>query len=255
MYALLLARADRADLGIWRLAGAGTSAAASPTWQRVLPPIIGVDPVADQRIGPTWATTLAWGTDGTRLAVQSCGIEECRTRILDPASGTVQALAEDDQGPLVALAGDWLVTWEACNGRPCTIRRIRVTGGTPESLAVGAGSVATSLTASGLRIALEVTDGPGIGIMSVDPAGGTRRLIRAGTADTTLRLVASGAETTAGASVPAGWLLLTAEGQPPSGALSLGGSPAIQAAPVLIRADDGRTLSLVTTVSPSEVPK
>src|SRR5687768_16410423 len=56
---------------------------------------------ASEHFGPTFGTELRWSLDGGSLAVQSCGIANCRTRILDTQTGVVATVDEPGHGPLV----------------------------------------------------------------------------------------------------------------------------------------------------------
>lgn len=122
-------RATRADLGIFRrpLAGRGPA-------ERLLPPI-----PADVRFGPTWTTEFAWDLDGRRLAVQSCGAIACRTRVVDPVTGSARLIADPSHGDLIGFAGDRMVLHEACGGLPCAIVAVDVTTGEAMTLLPEAG--------------------------------------------------------------------------------------------------------------------
>ena len=69
-------RVTRADEGIWRRPVAGDPS------ERVLPGL-----PANGRFGPTFVTELSWAADG-RLGISSCGERACRTRVMDPATGS-----------------------------------------------------------------------------------------------------------------------------------------------------------------------
>lgn len=68
--------------------------------------------------GPTFGTSLHWSVDGRTLAVQSCGISSCRTRILDVAASKVATYDSEGQGDLIGLTADHLVTFGDCPGEP-----------------------------------------------------------------------------------------------------------------------------------------
>jgi hypothetical protein len=122
-------RDTRADLGVFER----PLAARAPV-RRILGPI-----GADARFGPTWTTELAWSTDGRRLAVQSCGGEACRTRILDRTDRTVDLVADPDLGDMVGLAGTRLVVRAACGGLPCALIAVDIADGTQVTLHPEAG--------------------------------------------------------------------------------------------------------------------
>ena len=67
--------------------------------------------------GPTFGTELRWSVDGTALAVQSCGIGSCRTRILDTLSGLIESI-DEPHGPLIGLTGRSLFAFEDLHGLP-----------------------------------------------------------------------------------------------------------------------------------------
>lgn len=139
-------RLTRADLGVWERRLDGTSP------RRILPGIA-IDPA----YGPTFATELAWGTDG-RLAVVSCGEVRCRARVVDPATGGVAAVT--DVGQLVGLSGDTLVVQRSCAGLPCAVEAIRLATGSRRIVVDEAGLAALGGPARD-RVVWEATDGSG----------------------------------------------------------------------------------------------
>jgi hypothetical protein len=118
LYLHAVGAGDRTDLGVQRVDLAyGTTSAA-------LPPLAAASP-----FGVTFATALRWSLDGDALAVQSCGIAACRTRVLELASGTVETFADSYQGQIVGLTAAKLVTFDACPDLPCGLAAIdRPTG-------------------------------------------------------------------------------------------------------------------------------
>ena len=98
-------RRTREDLGVWRRSTRGGTA---------VPVLPGLAP--DTRHGPTFATDLRWASDG-RLAVASCGELACRTRVVDPATGTVVATA--GTGPVVGVLDSRVIAFDVCPGFPC----------------------------------------------------------------------------------------------------------------------------------------
>ncbi|HEY4751868.1 MAG TPA: hypothetical protein VIH37_01195, partial [Candidatus Limnocylindrales bacterium] len=102
-------RMTRRDLGVWRRAiGAGAAPATL-----ALPGL-----AASAGDGPTYSTSLLAGGDG-RLVVGSCGEHTCRTRVLDPASGSVAAV--EGIGPALAVSGQQLVALAVCDALPCPL--------------------------------------------------------------------------------------------------------------------------------------
>jgi hypothetical protein len=153
-------RATRADQGIFQRHLTGRRQA-----DRLLPPI-----PADVRFGPTWTTELAWDIDGRRLVVQSCGAIACRTRVVDPASGSTQLIADQGHGDLIGLAGDRLVLHEACGGLPCAIVAVDVTTGDQMTLLPEAGQAVLAHRAGGPPVLVAETgsDGRDLHAMRLD---------------------------------------------------------------------------------------
>jgi len=75
----------------------------------------------DNRFGLNFATQLGWSADGTTLFAQSCGAEQCRTRLLNVASGAIMTFDADGQGPIIGVTARHLVTYAACGGLPCAV--------------------------------------------------------------------------------------------------------------------------------------
>ncbi len=111
---------SRSDAGVTRYAMDGSEVT------QVVPPL-----PDDARFGLTFATQLGLATDGTALFVQSCGVAQCRTRVLDLSSGLISTFDGDGQGPIIGLTPDHLVSYGACGGLPCTVLSLdRTTGET-----------------------------------------------------------------------------------------------------------------------------
>lgn len=105
-----VSRVHRADLGVFR------RSLVVDRERRILPPI-----PPDRRFGPTWSTEFTWSLDGRHVAVQSCGAEACRTRVMDATGGDRWAIGDPDHGDLIGFAGDRLLLYAACGGFPCPI--------------------------------------------------------------------------------------------------------------------------------------
>jgi hypothetical protein len=90
-----------------------------------------VEPLPESDVfGPTFATTLGWSLADDELAVQSCGADRCRTRVLDATSGTVQTYADAGHGSLIGFDRSTLVVYDTCHWAPCAVLAInRDTGG------------------------------------------------------------------------------------------------------------------------------
>ncbi|HJP88222.1 MAG TPA: hypothetical protein VJ850_04240 [Candidatus Limnocylindrales bacterium] len=157
IYAHLVQRETRIDLGVFKVAGDDPDTAL----ERV------VEPLAPQPdLGPIWATELRLNDDGTALAVQSCSDQGCMTRVVALAAfgrpiTIVRGNAKDStnsQGSIIGFAGSRIITWAFCAGMPCPIQAWTAGSGKPTNLvdrAVGAG-----VTRDG-RFLLYVTDASG----------------------------------------------------------------------------------------------
>jgi hypothetical protein len=161
-------RVTRADRGVWRRPLDG----APP--RRILAPI-----APDGRFGRTWTTALAWSSDGSSLAVQTCGEVACRTRLLDPATGHVRLIADPRLGELVGLSPDRLVVRGACRGLPCPIVSVRLRDGGTTILEPAAGKAVWSADASG-RPAIVYESGASGGVLrAIGPDGHDARTLPA----------------------------------------------------------------------------
>jgi hypothetical protein len=117
LYVHGVAAADRSDRGVRRV-DLATGAS-----RVVVPPV-----AASDEFGATFATVLHWSLAGDDLAVQSCGFEACRTRVLNAAGGTIET-ADRPHGQLVGLTKDWLVAFDLCPDLPCALESVdRATG-------------------------------------------------------------------------------------------------------------------------------
>ena len=94
-----------------------------------------VEPLAESaEYGRTFATTLAWRADGAELAIQSCGFSRCRTRVLELASGDVQALDREPHGQLIGFDANSLYAFDTCHWAPCAVVAIERASGTSRVL-------------------------------------------------------------------------------------------------------------------------
>jgi hypothetical protein len=192
LYEFRVRRSDRADLGVWRRVAGEAQA------ERILPPV-----EADAAFGRTWATTLHWATDGRRLVVSSCGEVACRFRILDPADGRVETVADPSHGSLLGLDGDDLLLRAACRGLPCAVLQVDVPTGRTTVVDAAAGAVALSS---------DPDRGPALVADDRDIGGGLRRLAIDGRASTAWhsgsddRLMVPGPDS--GVELPPGWIAL-----------------------------------------------
>jgi hypothetical protein len=199
IYEFRVDRATRAELGVWR-----RDLRTPSTAVRVLPSI-----APDARFGRTWSTELAWSIDGSRLAVQSCGESACRTRILDPSSGLVQAVADPDLGALVGLTRDRLVVHAACRGLPCPLVAVALADGNRTVLDPAAGLAAMALDADRESRVVYEAGSAAAQLRSVRPDGADARTLPTGS--TAVRLVPGGRGAMIGVEVGPEWLALVRE--------------------------------------------
>ena len=203
IYEMRVDRTTRADLGIWArpLDGSGPAV-------RVLEPI-GVD----DRFGPTFTTEFSWELSGSSLAIQSCGEAACRTRVFEPATEALRALAEPDLGGLVGLEGDVLVSYAACPGLPCPIVGTDLTTGARAVLADAGGAAVVVATTDGPRLVHEVVAERGVELHAVALDGSAATDV--GPMLSGVRLQPSAPAATSGTRIPIGWVLLGPDGRIP----------------------------------------
>lgn len=185
-------RATRADEGVWRRPLTGGQAA------RVLAGL----PV-DGRFGPTFVTELSWAPDG-RLGVASCGKRACRTRVVDIASGRVDAFG--DTGPLVGVHGNRAVVHGACAGLPCPLEAVDLRTGRRTVLVEDAGLASVDGAGTG-RLVFETADGS---LAVLDLGSGRRSAVRM---DGRLLPVRRSSAATSGAETPDGAVLVAPDGR------------------------------------------
>lgn len=148
-------RVGRRDNGVQRI---DLASAASTL---VVPPL----PPSDA-VGPTFATELRWSLDGNALAVQSCGFEACRTRVLSIDSGSVATFDAPGQGALIGLTSQHLLTLGACAGLPCSV------------LSIDLSTAATSVLADAAWSATLASGPDGSGVVTIDTDAGTTEVIQ-----------------------------------------------------------------------------
>lgn len=194
-----LDRATRASLGIWRRALDG----GPPV--RIVPPI-----TSDERFGRTFSTELSWTDDG-RLVVQSCGAVSCRTRILALDLGTSATAVDDpDQGELIGVSGDLLVTYAACPGLPCAIVATELLTGTQRTLTELAGLARLVADPDGVRLVHEVDESGSGRLRSVALVGSTERAVSLGD---DLVVAPPPSRSRSAIALPPGWLLVSPDGR------------------------------------------
>jgi hypothetical protein len=113
VFAHLVTRETRSDLGTWRMSGMAPDAKR----ERI------VAPLAQQPdLGPVWATELRLDAGAANLAVQSCSDQGCLIRVASlGAVGVPVVVRGPEQGAIVGFAGTRLVTWTRCAGLPCSV--------------------------------------------------------------------------------------------------------------------------------------
>lgn len=185
-------RATRADEGVWRRPLTGEQPV------RVLP---GVRP--DGRFGPTFVTELSWSADG-RLGVASCGERSCRTRVVEPATGRVEAF--EGTGPLLGVHGDRAVVRAACAGLPCPVEAVDLRTGRRSVLVDISGPAALDGSNAGALV-FETADGS---LAVLDLGTGRRSAVGA---ELGLLPVRRTSAATSGADTPDGSVLIAVGGR------------------------------------------
>jgi hypothetical protein len=143
-------RAGRADAGVTRYElETGRSL-------QVVPPL----PPSDD-IGPIFGTELHWSTDGNALAVQSCGISNCVSRVLDTRTGGIAIYDAQGQGEFIVLTGTHLVTFADCAGLPGAVLSADLATGAMTTLADEAFGVTLTATDTG-RATVAITTAAGV---------------------------------------------------------------------------------------------
>ncbi len=185
-------RVTRADLGVWqRTRDAGEA-------NRPFLALPGVAP--DNVSGPTFVTDLAVASDG-RLVVTSCGELTCRTRAVDPATGSVASV--NGTGPALGVSGRRLVAMAACSSLPCPVETRDLVSGASSRVAVADGLGVLG----GPDDALVVLQAAGsINVSSL--AGGDETMVAVGLAP-----IPRGSTATSGAETPPGTVVLTPDGR------------------------------------------
>ncbi len=236
-----LDRLTRTDLGVVRIRGDRLAGGAAVDIDAVGEPAVPPLP-ADERFGPTWATRMISSADGGTLAIQSCGATECRTRLLEMATGGVVTVDEPPHGELIGLVDGALVAWAACHGLPCPIVRIDAATGEMRTLSDAATAAVLVDGDERTRIVVEEPRAGGWMLALVDPADATRRMLPSPNG---LRLRPHRGGRTEGAELPDGWLRLV-PGDSSGPAWGTDGN-----AGLLLRTDDARTADPAT--DPTEV--
>jgi hypothetical protein len=141
-------RATRADAGLVRYDLQSGAAA------QVVAPL-----QPSEEFGPVFGTDLRWSVDGGALAIQSCGMSACLTRVLNLWTGSLRAYAAPGQGAFVALTTDHLVTYAACGGLPCDVLSADLVTGDVNVLASGAIDVLITPVDSSASLKIQTSTG------------------------------------------------------------------------------------------------
>jgi hypothetical protein len=194
-------RESRADLGTWRYAADGSGQ----------PTLVGPALQPDPKRGPNWTTDLRLDGDGNLLAIQSCTDTSCLTRVFDLRKGLVPvATLEGEQGSMIGLTSEGLLTWDQCLGLPCGI--VHWTLPTGASVVVVARAESAAVSANG-KFLVAVTDASVGGIVRVDLESGAVKGIRG--VNRNERLVSGGVLATQGIQLRPDEVGLAAEGTNP----------------------------------------
>jgi hypothetical protein len=141
LYVHSVSKAGRADAGVTRYdLATGASELVVPA----------LKPVA--QIGPIFGTDLRWSLDGAALAVQSCGVRSCLTRVLDITSRDVATYAGRGQGAFIGLTSRHLVTFGTCPGLPCSVASTDLATGSVEVVAEEAFDATVTPTQDGAAL-------------------------------------------------------------------------------------------------------
>jgi hypothetical protein len=171
VFAHVVARDTRADLGTFRIARTGSA------WSATLAagPLTGA---LATEVGQVFGTGLAVDAGSRHLAVQSCTDLACLTRVFDLSKpGATPAIVRgQDQGPLLGFAGKDPIAWAACLGNPCAIDAWDVATGHARQLAAGAD--AAGLTRDGRRLVAMLASTTGSALAEIDAATGRSTRLR-----------------------------------------------------------------------------
>lgn len=207
VFAHVVARGSRADLGTFRFARTGAG-----HWSTTLVagPLTGA---LAAEVGQVYGTGLAVDAGSRHLAVQSCTDLACLTRIFDlgkPGAAPVIVRGED-QGPMLGYAGQSLVTWSACVGYPCPM--LAWDPGAARARQLTAGADAAALSRDGRRLVAFVAGEAGGRLTEI--AVGTGRSTRLQGIPAASRPLAMGPGATAGLEVGATEVALAIPGGDP----------------------------------------
>jgi hypothetical protein len=222
VYEMRVARADRADLGVWRRPIDGAADV-----RRVLGP-----PDPDPRFGRTFSTEFRWDLAGRRLAIQSCGEIACRTRLLTDTGEPAGSVEDPRLGGLVGVDGARVVTYAACRGLPCSIVATDFATGARRTLVTDGGRAVVVATAGGGRLVDELPIAGGSRLRTTDLSGAASDDL--GALPPGVGLVPDSERAASGLIAPPGWIVLAVDGRVPADASA--------PRPLLRRIQDGITV-------------
>lgn len=154
-----VSRAERLPLGVVRLPLSG----GAPV--EAIPAI----PI-EEPYGKHFASTLHRSIDGDAVALESCGEELCRVRVLDLQSGEVTAFDATDQGALLGVTRSVLVIRTASHVLPAEVRAVDRRTREARTLAASAGLADVTRLEDGsaaLAFEAEVPNGRVLRVVSV----------------------------------------------------------------------------------------
>jgi hypothetical protein len=168
------------------------------------------------------------------VAIQSCGENACRTRLLDAGGQLVGSVDDSGLGALIGLDGDRMVSYAACRGLPCPIVATDTRTGLQHTLVANGGPAVISITSAGPRLVDETVVGTERRLRStslVDSSSSDLGPVPAG-----LALLVTADRAGSATLVPPGWAVLAGDGRLP-------GDPASSHA-LLRRLPDGLTVPI-----------
>ncbi len=190
-------RSDRADLGV-HITHPGSGRAPA----QILPPLAATDP-ALAGVGRIWSTRLQLAHGAAQLAVQHCGEQACRTRLLDLGSGRSGWLPGNAHGLIAGLDSQTVVMFDACPGLPCPLVATALDGGGDRLLSAAAHSAQTVVVGERLVVVVVEEEHGGRKLMAIDAADGRRHRLAV---DPSAMAVLPSLASTAGLEPRPGWI-------------------------------------------------
>ncbi len=175
LYYVLLDRATREGLGIWRLRLDGVSESE----------LVAAAPASESTLQPTTTTELVWGPSGDALAIYTCGLElGCRTRVLDVRTGEVKSYnAVPMHGDVIGLTADSYIAYENCPGFPCRLMEVDLATGSVETLVAEASYAVMVQATEGTLLVYEAAIDPVYRLAGLNVKTGATRNVYSGPTD------------------------------------------------------------------------